>query len=806
MSQTHPTAVIVLAAGQGTRMKSALPKVMHPIGGRSLLHHSVAAAAGTSPDHLIVVVRHERDQLVAHLDSLPVSSQRTLLIADQDEVPGTGRATECALTQLPEDLSGTVVVTYGDVPLLTTETINGLVEIHESNANAVTVLSAEVDDPTGYGRIIRDEAGSLQRIVEQKDANETERAVREINSGIYAFDASALREGLASLTTDNAQGEKYLTDVIGHSREAGRSVAATATDDLWQVEGANDRVQLANLGKELNRRQCEKFMRAGVSIIDPDTTWIDVDVSIAADATILPGTQLLGATDIAPVPSSAPTPPSRTPRWGRTPRSCAPTVNSPWSARAPTSDRSPTCVRAPSSVSPERSAPSWRRRTPISARVRRCPTSPTSAMRRSGRARTSEPPRCSSTTTASTSTAPSSASMHAWARTICMSPLSPWATAPIRVQARRCARMSLQERWPFRWHRSATWRAGSRQTVPARLQRRQPKTHPKGNGSVNEITTAGDKKLVLVSGRANPELAEQVAENLGTELLPTDIYNFANGEIYVRYSESVRGSDVFVLQSHCAPINEWLMEQLIMVDALKRASAKRITVIAPFFPYARQDKKHRGREPISARLVADLYKTAGADRIITVDLHTAQIQGYFDGPVDHLIAMPILAGYVKDKYPGDLAVVSPDAGRIKVAENWSNSLGGVPLAFIHKTRDITRPNETKANRVVGEVEGRTCVLVDDMIDTGGTIVQAADACMAAGAKGVIVVSTHAVFSGPAVERLSNSVAEEVIVTNTLPLSEDKIFDKLTVLSIAPLIARAVHEVFEDGSVTSLFEV
>ncbi|MGC3023315.1 bifunctional UDP-N-acetylglucosamine diphosphorylase/glucosamine-1-phosphate N-acetyltransferase GlmU [Brevibacterium sp. FAM 24630] len=298
MSQTRPTAVIVLAAGQGTRMKSALPKVMHPIGGRSLLHHAVSAAAGTSPEHLIVVVRHERDQLVAHLDSLPVTSQRTLLIADQDEVPGTGRATECALTQLPEDLTGTVVVTYGDVPLLTTETINGLVEIHESAANAVTVLSAEVDDPNGYGRIVRDANSSLLRIVEQKDADDDERSIREINSGIYAFDAAALKEGLASLTTDNAQGEKYLTDVIGHSRQSGLSVAATATDDLWQVEGANDRVQLANLGKELNRRQCEKFMRAGVSIIDPDTTWIDVDVSIAADATILPGTQLLGATDI----------------------------------------------------------------------------------------------------------------------------------------------------------------------------------------------------------------------------------------------------------------------------------------------------------------------------------------------------------------------------------------------------------------------------------------------------------------------------------------------------------------------------
>ncbi|WP_029089582.1 ribose-phosphate diphosphokinase [Brevibacterium album] len=323
---------------------------------------------------------------------------------------------------------------------------------------------------------------------------------------------------------------------------------------------------------------------------------------------------------------------------------------------------------------------------------------------------------------------------------------------------------------------------------------------------MKSITTAGEKKLVLVAGRSNQELAEQVAESLGTELLETDVYNFANGEIYVRFGDSVRGCDVFVMQSHSAPINEWVMEQLIMVDALKRASAKRITVIAPFFPYARQDKKHRGREPISARLMADLFKTAGADRLITVDLHTAQIQGFFDGPVDHLVALPILADYVKSNYPGDLAVVSPDAGRIKVAENWSSSLGGVPLAFIHKTRDITRPNATKANRVVGDVEGRTCVLVDDMIDTGGTIVQAADACMAAGAEGVIIVSTHAVFSGPAVERLSGSVAKEVIVTNTLPIEDEKHFDKLTVLSIAPLLARAVHEVFEDGSVTSLFDM
>jgi ribose-phosphate pyrophosphokinase len=261
-----------------------------------------------------------------------------------------------------------------------------------------------------------------------------------------------------------------------------------------------------------------------------------------------------------------------------------------------------------------------------------------------------------------------------------------------------------------------------------------------------------------------------------------------------------------VIQSHTAPINEWIMEHLIMVDALKRASAKRITVVMPFYGYARQDKKHRGREPISARLMADLFKTAGADRLICVDLHTAQIQGFFDGPVDHLMALPILSDYVKEKY-GDqrLAVVSPDAGRIKVAEQWSNRLGGAPLAFIHKTRDIDRPNETVANRVVGDVAGRVCVLVDDMIDTGGTITNAAEALTKAGAAGVVIAATHAILSDPAVDRLKNCSASEVVVTNTLPLAPEHEFDKLTCLSIAPLISRAIKEVFEDGSVTSMFD-
>lgn len=313
------------------------------------------------------------------------------------------------------------------------------------------------------------------------------------------------------------------------------------------------------------------------------------------------------------------------------------------------------------------------------------------------------------------------------------------------------------------------------------------------------------KNLMLFSGRTHPVLAEEVANLLEVDLVPTTAYDFANGEIYVRFDESVRGCDAFVIQSHAAPINEAIMEQLIMVDALKRASAKRITVIQPFYGYARQDKKHLGREPISARLMADLFQAAGADRLMAVDLHTAQIQGYFDGPVDHLMAKPILTRYVKKKYgQRPFAVVSPDAGRIKVAEQWANALGGAPLAFIHKTRDVTRPNETKANRVVGDVAGRTCILVDDLIDTGGTIVQAAEALMADGAEDVVIIATHAVFSGPAVDRLKNSPATEVIVTNTLPLPEDKHFDKLTVLSIAPLLAQAIAAVFEDGSVTSLF--
>ena len=324
--------------------------------------------------------------------------------------------------------------------------------------------------------------------------------------------------------------------------------------------------------------------------------------------------------------------------------------------------------------------------------------------------------------------------------------------------------------------------------------------------SFSTMSAIPKKNLMLLSGRFHPELVEEVAKHLDVAVTPQSAYSFANGEIFVRFEESVRGADAFVMQAHTAPINDSIMEQLIMVDALKRASAKRITAVMPFWGYSRQDKKHRCREPISARLVADMFKVAGANRIMTVDLHTSQVQGFFDGPVDHLFALPVLANHIKQTYAGrPLAVVSPDSGRVRLAERWADTLGATPLAFIHKTRDPTRPNQAVANRVVGDIDGRLCVVIDDMIDTGGTVTSAVAALHDSGAADVVIAATHGVLSDPATKRLSSCGAREIILTNTLPIPDEKRFPGMTVLSIAPLLARAIHEVFDDGSVTSLFD-
>lgn len=317
------------------------------------------------------------------------------------------------------------------------------------------------------------------------------------------------------------------------------------------------------------------------------------------------------------------------------------------------------------------------------------------------------------------------------------------------------------------------------------------------------------KRLVLYSGRAHPSLAEEIADHLDITLGDAGLVDFANGEIICRFGESVRGTDVFVMQTHTGTadfsINDALMEQLIMIDAAHRASAKRITAVCPFYGYSRQDRKAKGREPISARLVADLIRAAGAKRMISVDLHSGAIQGFFDGPVDHLTAMPVLEEYIRQNAAPDVVMVSPDSGRVKVAEKYSQHLGdGVELAFVHKTRPRELDNVAIAREVVGDVRGRHCVVIDDMIDSAGTICAAADALIEHGATDVWAMATHGVLSGPAIDRLKNAPISRVVLTNTIPLPSEKQIDKIEVLSIAPIIAKALDAVFEDTSVSEIF--
>jgi ribose-phosphate pyrophosphokinase len=316
------------------------------------------------------------------------------------------------------------------------------------------------------------------------------------------------------------------------------------------------------------------------------------------------------------------------------------------------------------------------------------------------------------------------------------------------------------------------------------------------------------KKLHIVSGRANLPLAEEIAAALDVSLGEANTTDFANGEIHCRFGESVRGMDVFIIQSHGASgsmsVNDTIFEHLQMVDAARRASAKRITAVMPFYGYGRQDRKAEGREPITAKLVANMFAAAGADRLMSVDLHSGQIQGFFDGPFDHLVAMPVLVRYLQENMGSDMVVVSPDAGRVKVAERYANVLHA-DLAIVHKRRVKGAKNVVEAKEVVGNVRDRTCVLIDDMIDTGGTLVAAAEQLIEDGASQVCALATHGVLSGPAIDRLKNSVIAKVVVTNTLPLPSDKQIDKIEVLSIAKVIADAIDAVFEDTSVSDIFD-
>jgi ribose-phosphate pyrophosphokinase len=319
-----------------------------------------------------------------------------------------------------------------------------------------------------------------------------------------------------------------------------------------------------------------------------------------------------------------------------------------------------------------------------------------------------------------------------------------------------------------------------------------------------EIVTK--KHLMLFAGTSHPDLANEIADGLGIPISPCEIRRFASSEIYVRPVDSVRGADVFIIQTHCAPVNETIMELLILVDAMKRASAKRITAVIPYYGYSRQDKKTLAREPISAKLVADLLSAAGSDRVVSVDLHSGQIQGFFDFPFDHLTALPLLAVFLRDEtgLSGDqITVVAPDAGRVKVAERLQQHLHA-DIAYINKRRSRYEANKIEAIEVVGEVEGQVCVIVDDMIDTAGTMVQGARALAERGAREIYAAATHGLFNGKAVPNIEESPITQVIVTNTVPIPEERQFSKLKVLSIAPIIASALHAVFEDTSVSEIF--
>jgi ribose-phosphate pyrophosphokinase len=319
-----------------------------------------------------------------------------------------------------------------------------------------------------------------------------------------------------------------------------------------------------------------------------------------------------------------------------------------------------------------------------------------------------------------------------------------------------------------------------------------------------EIVTK--KKMMLFSGTTHPSLAAEIAGHLGIQLSPCKIFRFASGEIYFRSEESVRGADVFVIQTHAEPVNESIMEQLVMLDAMKRASAKRITAVIPYYGYSRQDKKGLAREPISAKLVADLVTVAGAQRVVSVDLHSGQTQGYFDFPFDHLTALPILSDFLSGElglHDENVVVVAPDAGRIRTAERLREHLHA-DLAFLYKRRSRREAHKIEEMAVVGEVDGRPCILVDDMIDTGGTVAKGAEALAQQGAGPIYAAATHGVLSGKAVQLLEEAPISGVVLTNTVPIPEEKQFAKLRVLSIAPLIASALRAVFEDTSVSEIF--
>ena len=609
---------------------------------------------------------------------------------------GTGDALAVGLTGLPDDDDEIedVVVLPGDTPLLRPQTLAALVRAHRAEDAGATLLTAVVENPAGYGRVVYGKDGDVTRVVEEADATDEEKQIDEVNTSIYCFRRSILAPTLRRLNPANAQGEYYLTDAVAVLQSAGYPVRSLLLTDSMEAAGVNDRAQLAVAEAELRDRINERWMRRGVTMWDPERTYVDAAARLEADVSLLPGVVLRGACVVGAGVGDRPQ--RRPHRHGR---------------------------RSRCGSGPVRVLPGHHRRPGARRFLQRIGARSRGARRRRGRLRTRS------------------------------------SRGPRRERLRR--------------------------------------------SSVGFVELIPRRRLELISGRAHPALANDIARHLGVQLGQANLREFANGEIYCKYDISIRGCDVFIVQTHASPVNDSLMEQLIMIDAAKRASAKRITAVCPYYGYSRQDRKSTGREPITAKLVADMLSAAGADRVISVDLHSGQIQGFFDTPFDHLVAAPVLESYMREHLGDDVVVVAPDAGRVKVAERYSQHLG-CDLALIHKTRPRGTYNEVKARHVVGDVEGRHCVLIDDMIDTAGTICAAAELLAEAGASGISAMATHGVLSDPAVDRLKAAPISRVVVTDTLPVASERSLDKLEVLSVAKIIADAIDAVFEDTSVSELF--
>src|SRR5436190_2060487 len=719
MTQYRPLSAVVLAAGEGTRMRSETPKVLHPLCGRPMLLHVIDALVALPLERIVVVVGHGAERVTKTLQE-QLATELPVEFVEQRVQRGTGDAASVALTAGVFDLDAEddLLVVPGDAPLLRAETLATLARAHREAGAAATVLTAILHPATGYGRVVRDDSGGVDRIVEDADATPDELEIAEINTSIYCFRRGLLAPALRRLSPENAQGEYYLPDAVSVLRETGHAVVGVVADDPDETAGVNDRAQLAEVEAALRRRINRRWMRDGVSMTDPERTYVDATVELEPDVHLLPGTMLEGRT----------------------------------------------VVGARSVIGPD-------------ARLTDTIVGEGAVVRQ---------------TVAHEVEIGDDATVGPYVF------LRPGTRLAARAHVGTFVEIKNSD-------------IGEGAKVPHLAYIGDAEIGDGANIGAGTITANYDgreKHRMLFAGRGNEQLSKEIAEHLKVPLGEIVLSTFANGELYCRFGESIRGADVFILQSHCEPINERIMEQLLMLDAAKRASAKRITAVCPFYGYARQDRKAEGREPISARLLADCITVAGADRVVTVDLHTGQAQGFFDFPVDHLTAVPLLAEHLAQRLDGAVTVVTPDAGGGKLMARFASYLRDhdidPEMAYIDKRRPKGTHNVARAQEVVGLVKDRTCVLVDDMIDTAGTITSAAELLTARGATDVYVASSHGVLSGPAVERLANAPIREVVLTNTLPIPGEKQFDNLTVLSIAPIVAKALDAVFADTSVSNIF--